>query len=92
MVWGWMPCGFVYAVVVMATLQADAWYGALTMVAFGLGTTPAMFAASLGAGRAAAFAARPAARRIAVALLVASAMLTLIAPWLPPPLHHGLHG
>jgi sulfite exporter TauE/SafE len=91
MVWGWMPCGFVYAVLVIATLQADAWSGALTMAAFGLGTVPAMFATSLGAGRVAAFAARPAARRIAVALLVASAMLTLTAPWLPP-LHHGLHG
>ena len=91
MVWGWMPCGFVYAVLVIATLQADAWRGSLTMAAFGLGTVPAMFATSLGAGRVAALAARPVARRIAVALLVASAMLTLTAPWLPP-LHHGLHG
>ena len=91
MVWGWMPCGFVYAVLVIATLQADAWHGALTMAAFGLGTVPAMFATSLGAGRVAALAARPAARRLAVALLVASATLTLTAPWLPP-LHHGLHG
>jgi sulfite exporter TauE/SafE len=91
MVWGWMPCGFVYAVLVIATLQADAWHGALTMAAFGLGTVPAMFATSLGAGRVAALAARPTARRIAAALLAASAMLTLTAPWLVP-LHHGLHG
>jgi sulfite exporter TauE/SafE len=91
MVWGWMPCGFVYTVLVIAALQADAARGALTMAAFGLGTAPAMFGASLGAARVAAIAARPAARRLAVALLVASALLTLTTPWLPP-VHHGLHG
>ena len=91
MIWGWMPCGFVYTVLMVATLQADAGHGALTMAAFGLGTAPAMLATSLGVGRVTAHAARPAARRIAVAVLVAAALLTLAAPWLAP-VHHGLHG
>jgi sulfite exporter TauE/SafE len=89
--WGWMPCGFVYSVLVMATLQADAARGALTMAAFGLGTIPAMLAVSLGAGRVTALAAHPAARRVAGVLLLACALLTLAAPWLAPA-HHGLHG
>jgi sulfite exporter TauE/SafE len=86
-----MPCGFVYSVLVIATLQADAARGALTMAAFGLGTIPAMLAVSLGARRATALAARPAARRVAGVLLLACALLTLAAPWLAPA-HHGLHG
>ncbi len=89
-IWGWMPCGFVYTVLVIATLQADASRSALTMAAFGLGTVPAMLAAALGAGRVAAFTARPAARRIAGAALLASALLTVAAPWVMST-EHGLH-
>ena len=51
MVWGWMPCGFVYSVLLIATLQLDAVNGALIMVAFGLGTAPALFIAACGAQR-----------------------------------------
>jgi sulfite exporter TauE/SafE len=84
MVWGWMPCGFVYTVLIIAALQGDALHGAATMAAFGLGTLPSMFLAAFGAQRFAGFSARPAARRIAGFALLASAMLTLAGPWLPP--------
>jgi len=83
MVWGFMPCGFVYTVLLIATVQLDAARSALTMAAFGLGTLPAMLLASFGAQRFAGFSARPAARRIAGSALLVSAALTLIAPWLP---------
>jgi sulfite exporter TauE/SafE len=82
MLWGWMPCGFVYTVLVMASLQFDAVRGALTMAAFGLGTAPALFAAALGARHLAAAATRPAARQIAGSILLVSAALTLAGPWL----------
>ena len=85
-----MPCGFVYTVLVIATLQADAGRAALTMAAFGLGTVPAMLATSLGAARVASLAA-PAARRLAGAVLLASAIVTLAAAWLTP-VHHERHG
>jgi sulfite exporter TauE/SafE len=90
-VWGWMPCGFVYTVLTIASLQADAARSTLTMAAFGLGTVPAMLAASLGAGRVAGLASRPAARHVAGAVLLASAIVTLAAAWLAPT-HHALHG
>ncbi|HMN43075.1 MAG TPA: sulfite exporter TauE/SafE family protein [Povalibacter sp.] len=80
--WGWMPCGFVYTVLVMASLQFDAVRGAAIMAAFGLGTAPALFAAALGAPRLAAAAARPAARQAAGSILLVSAALTLAGPWL----------
>ncbi|MBS0456774.1 MAG: sulfite exporter TauE/SafE family protein [Proteobacteria bacterium] len=83
MVWGWMPCGFVYTVLLIATVQMDAWRGAATMAAFGLGTLPAMALAAFGAQRFAGFSARPAARWIAGFALLAAAALTLAGPWLP---------
>ncbi len=83
MVWGFMPCGFVYTVLLIATLQLDAARSALTMAAFGLGTLPAMALAAFGAQRFAGFSAKPAARRVAGSALVASAALTLAGPWLP---------
>jgi sulfite exporter TauE/SafE len=84
MVWGWMPCGFVYTVLLIAALQGDALHGAMTMAAFGIGTLPSMSLAAFGAQRFAGFSAKPAARRIAGFALFASAALTLAGPWLPP--------
>lgn len=85
MIWGWMPCGFVYTVLLIAALQGDALQGAMTMAAFGIGTLPSMFLAAFGAQRFAGFgAAHPTARRIAGFALLASAALTLAGPWLPP--------
>lgn len=82
MVWGWMPCGIVYTMLMIAGLQLDAMQSASTMAAFGVGTAPAMFATAFGAQRYAGFAARPAGRRVAGAALLASAVLTFAGPWL----------
>ena len=92
MIWGWMPCGFVYTVLLIATLQLDPLNSALTMALFGLGTAPAMLAASFGAQRFAGLSARAGSRRIAAGALVLSAALTLAGPWLGQhmPWLHGL--
>jgi hypothetical protein len=82
MVWGWMPCGFAYTVMVIAALETDALRSAATMLAFGIGTAPAMIAVAYGAQRASRFAASGTARRVAGAVLVGSAALTLLAPQL----------
>lgn len=82
MVWGWMPCGFVYSVLLIATLQLDAVRGALTMAAFGLGTAPALFLAACGSQRLHGFASRPVARRVAGSVLLLSALLTFAGPWM----------
>ncbi len=44
MVWGWLPCGMVYAVLVAALATADPLHGATLMLAFGLGTLPNLLA------------------------------------------------
>lgn len=40
MVWGWLPCGLVYSVLVSALAAGSAASGAALMLAFGLGTLP----------------------------------------------------
>jgi sulfite exporter TauE/SafE len=38
--WGWLPCGLVYSVLVMALSAGSAMHGAALLLAFGLGTLP----------------------------------------------------
>jgi len=45
--WGWLPCGMVYSVLVTAMLSGSATGGALVMLAFGLGTLPMLFGLGL---------------------------------------------
>jgi len=40
--WGLIPCGFLYAAQIKAAETGNLWRGALTMLAFGLGTLPTM--------------------------------------------------
>jgi sulfite exporter TauE/SafE len=82
LVWGWMPCGFVYTVLLIATLQLDAMDGAITMAAFGLGTAPALLMTAFGAQRLSVFAAKQGTRHAAGSMLLMSALLTLVGPWL----------
>ena len=81
MLWGWMPCGFVYSVLLVATLQHSAVQGAITMAAFGLGTVPGLFLTGLASRSFVALFATRAARRVAGSVLVISAMTTLLGPW-----------
>jgi sulfite exporter TauE/SafE len=40
--WGWVPCGMVYSVLLTAMLSGSAGSGAAIMLAFGLGTLPTL--------------------------------------------------
>src|SRR5262249_29317414 len=82
MLWGWMPCGFVYTVLLLATLQSDALRGAMTLAAFGVGTAPALLTAALSTQRFASMPASSTARHVAGYALLASAALTFSGPWL----------
>ncbi|PKM10364.1 MAG: hypothetical protein CVV13_13265 [Gammaproteobacteria bacterium HGW-Gammaproteobacteria-3] len=42
MIWGWLPCGLVYAALALAATTGDIIRSGLTMFAFGLGTLPAV--------------------------------------------------
>ncbi len=43
-IWGWLPCGLVYSALAYAMAQGHALGGGLVMLAFGLGTLPAVLA------------------------------------------------
>jgi uncharacterized protein len=51
LIWGWLPCGMVYSTLVYAVVAGTPTGGALVMLAFGLGTAPALVALGLAAGR-----------------------------------------
>lgn len=50
LVWGFMPCGLVYSVLLIAAAAPDLGAAALTMAGFWAGTLPALVAVSTGSG------------------------------------------
>jgi uncharacterized protein len=52
LLWGWIPCGMVYAALPLALTSGDAGGGAAVMAAFGVGTLPAMLMLDLAASKA----------------------------------------
>ncbi len=49
--WGWLPCGLVYSVLISALASGSALSGALIMGVFGLGTLPNLLAMGWAVGR-----------------------------------------
>jgi uncharacterized protein len=45
--WGWLPCGLVYSMLLFAALSGNALNGAAILFAFGLGTLPSMLTSSV---------------------------------------------
>jgi sulfite exporter TauE/SafE len=86
LLWGWLPCGLVYSMLLFATFSADAWHGAAIMMAFGLGTLPSMLGSSLVASQLQRWIAQPHMRMASgLALLVFGTWMILVA--VQP--HHG---
>lgn len=89
--WGWLPCGLSWSMLLVALFTVDALHGALTMAAFGLGTLPAVLPLTWGSARLARRLATPGHRRWLGLLVVGAGLVTLAAPWLARvPALHGL--
>lgn len=84
MVWGWLPCGVVYGMLISGIARAGAWEGALYMTAFGLGTLTPVMATGFLAGRIMALRGNPAVRRVGGLIIVAFGLITLWWPALTP--------
>jgi uncharacterized protein len=89
LLWGWLPCGLSATLLTAAWLQASALNGALTMLAFGLGTWAVMLPLTWSGARLGQRLQRGGFRVAAGGLLLAAGLLTIVAPWLmhAPVLH-----
>lgn len=86
MLWGWLPCGFIYSMLIFAAFKGGALQGAALMACFGLGTAPAVGGAGLlGSWLGRKNAARGL-HRAAGWLILAFGLWTLLGPL--QPLHH----
>jgi len=78
LLWGWLPCGLVYSVLLLAATTADVAAGAGTMLAFGIGTMPAMILTGIGGLRLSTTVGRH--HRMAGLLIVVVGFLTIAMP------------
>lgn len=91
MLWGWLPCGLVYSMLALAATQASPWQGAAVMLAFGLGTVPAVLAGGLAFEKVRQWLSRRAVKWGLGIAFVLYGVWTLSAAWYHV-LAHGDHG
>jgi len=77
LLWGWLPCGLVYSVLIWAVSAGSAVQGGLLMLSFGLGTLPNLMAMGLFAAGLSRWLRRPAARYAAGLTVSLLGVLTL---------------
>ncbi len=80
MLWGWLPCGLVYSMLLVAALAGGPLMGAATMLSFGLGTAPAVLATGLLGGQVWRVAAARRLNLAAGSILLIFGLLTMLAP------------
>lgn len=90
MLWGWLPCGLVYAALLGAAATGSSGSGASFMACFGLGTLPALVAASGAGAQLQRLLAQRSARRSAGALMLVFGVWSMAGPWMPHPA--SMHG
>jgi len=75
LLWGWLPCGLVYSVLVWSVSAASFQQGALLMLCFGLGTLPNLLAMGFFANQLKQFVQKQTVRNLAGGLII------LFAAW-----------
>lgn len=78
--WGWLPCGMVYSMAMLALLSGSALQGSLTMIAFGIGTLPSMLASTLFAAKLRNLPTTPWSRKLSAGVLAVFALFFIAAP------------
>lgn len=79
--WGWVPCGLVYSVLVWALSAGSPLRGAGLMLLFGLGTLPNLLLMGLAAGGLAGWLRRRGVRQAAGAAVALFGLVTLWRAW-----------
>lgn len=62
LIWGWLPCGLVYSALLLTITSSGPLEGGLFMLAFGLGTLPAMMGIAMVAEKIVRYSRKPAVR------------------------------
>lgn len=92
--WGFIPCGLVYSILMTAASTANPVSGALTMLAFGAGTLPAMLGLTAAAPALSSFLEDRTVRRVIGFALVVLALWTVLMMWAAinqGPMNHAHH-
>ncbi|WP_455219721.1 sulfite exporter TauE/SafE family protein [Kaarinaea lacus] len=79
LIWGWLPCGLVYAAVIYSVSTGSAINGALFMMSFGIGTLPAMVTTGMLSGWILRMSRQPKVRTAMGMLIIILALLTIFA-------------
>lgn len=77
LLWGWLPCGLVYSMLIWAMSSGGPLEGALLLLSFGFGTLPNLLAMGYLAGWLSSWVRRPAVRAAAGGLVVVFGVITL---------------
>ncbi|WP_456374661.1 sulfite exporter TauE/SafE family protein [Thiolapillus sp.] len=78
MVWGWLPCGLVYSVLIWSLSAGGLFSGAVLMGVFGLGTLPNLLLMGAAAGWLGALLRKPLARKVAGLLVILFGLMMLL--------------
>jgi len=70
MIWGWLPCGLVYSALLLTITSSGPLEGGLFMLAFGVGTLPAIMGIALVAEKIVRYARNPTIRMLAGLFLI----------------------
>ena len=77
-IWGWLPCGLVYSVLVWSIASGSPFKGASLMLAFGLGTLPNLLLMGVAAAGLAARVRDPRTRQVAGLLVILFGLYALL--------------
>lgn len=83
MVWGWLPCGLVYSALALASTAGDISKSALLMLAFGVGTLPAVMGVGIMTNILTRLSRTQRFKQIVGLFMIALALLAAM-PWLNP--------
>ena len=78
LIWGWLPCGLVYSMLVWSMTIATPLGGASVMLAFGLGTLPMLIGMGAVTSKLDAFRRNKRIRQVLGAIIIAFGVLTLL--------------
>ena len=77
MIWGWLPCGLIYSVLIWALASGNAIEGGLLMLSFALGTLPNLLAMGVMMQKLQGFMRQAVVKRIAGSLIILFGLLEI---------------